>query len=362
MKVSRIIAIGLIAAAALWIGSGYMASDDKPKNSAASRATDTSAQKPFRVAVIETRQVLHSRKLVLSGRTEAHRKMMVVARTNGIITKLNVRRGSQVRAGDIIAVLSDEAREAQVAQARALVNQRKDELEAKRRLITTGALPRLDLGNLEAQFKAAEAALVSAEAELERSSVTAAWSGVVTDVPIEPGQAVSINKEIAQLVALDPMLVVVEVSERRLSGVIVGARADIRLINGATATGRIRYVSKSASSATRTYRVEVEVPNPNGDIPDGITAEVVFSLAPQPATRVPRSALTFSSAGDLGVRAVDQQSRVVFIPVALAEDEQHFMWVTGIAGGAGVIVQGQDFVREGQLVEAVAVTAATVRR
>ena len=71
------------------------------------------------------------------------------------------------------------------------------------------------------------------------------------------------------------------------------------------------------------------------------------------ATRVPRSALTFSSAGNLGVRAVRADETVEFVPVSVVEDEQSFMWLAGIAEGSRVIVQGQDFVREGQQVEAV---------
>lgn len=357
MKSSRIVAVGLVAVAALWIGSGYIIGSHETNSEAAIRTPDA-AHKPFRVAVIATERVQHSRRLVLSGRTEAIHKMMAIARTNGTIEQLNVRRGSTVKEGDVIARLSDEARVAQVAQARALVAQRKSELDAKRRLIETGALPRLDLVNLEAQYKAAEATLAAAEAEADRGAVKAPWSGVVTDVPVEPGQAVTATKEIAQIVALDPMLVVVEVSERKLPGVKVGAEVNVRLITGGDARGRIRFVSKSASQTTRTYRVEVEVANPEGAIPDGITSEVAISLAPEPATRVPRSALTFSSSGDLGVRIVDAQNKVAFVPVTVSEDEQTHMWVAGVADGAKVIVQGQDFVREGQTVEAVPASAA----
>jgi multidrug efflux system membrane fusion protein len=154
------------------------------------------------------------------------------------------------------------------------------------------------------------------------------------------------------------MLAVVEVAERRLSGIKVGDAAEIRLVTGQSAKGHIRYVSKSASQTTRTYRVEVEVENHDGAIPDGITADVVIPLAAVPATRVPRSALTFSSGGDLGVRAVGSGDTVEFVKVNIVEDEQGFMWVSGIPAGARVIVQGQDFVREGQKVEPVAITAA----
>jgi len=364
MKGSRITAVALVAAAALWILSGYLIPHETTESRAALRPADAEVQKLFRVSALDTNHAPHSRKLVLSGRTEADRKVMAVARTGGVLTELRVRRGTQVQKGDIIAILSDEAREAQVLQAKALLEQRRIELEAKRRLILLNAIPRLELSNLEAQYKAAEATVATAEAERDRGIVTAPWSGVVTEVPAEVGtSAFSFSgREIAQIVALDPMLAVVEVSERRVSGIKVGDRAEVRLVTGATAEGRIRYVSKSASPTTRTYRVEVEMSNPDGTIPDGITAEVTIPLAPIPATRIPRSALTFSSAGDLGVRIVDQTGQVGFSPITVVEDEQSFMWVGGVPDGARVIVQGQDFVREGMRVEAVKVTEQSASR
>ena len=87
-------------------------------------------------------------------------------------------------------------------------------------------------------------------------------------------------------VALDPILAVVEVAERKLSGVKLGDPAEIRLVTGHTATGTIRFISKMASAATRTYRVDVEIPNADLVIPDGITAEVTIPLSAVPAARV----------------------------------------------------------------------------
>jgi multidrug efflux system membrane fusion protein len=155
------------------------------------------------------------------------------------------------------------------------------------------------------------------------------------------------------------MLAVVEVAERKLAGIKVGDTAEVRLVTGESASGTIRFVAKTASPTTRTYRVEIELPNPDGKIPDGITAEVSLPLSAVPATRVPRSALTFSSAGNLGVRAVRADDTVEFVAINVVEDEQGFMWVTGIADSSRVIVQGQDFVREGQAVEAVPAPALT---
>ncbi len=361
MKASRLTAVGLVAAAGLWIASGHFLPHESAESRAAVRGGEGEAKKLFRVAVVGTTVVPHSRKLTVAGRTEADKRVTVTARTGGVLTELRVKRGMWVKKGEIIAILSDEAREAQVAQAEAVVTQKRTELDAKRALIMTGTLPRLQLVDLEAQVKAAEAALAGAEAERDRGVVRAPWSGVVHDVPVEVGQAAFsfAGREIATLVALDPMLAVVEVAERKLAGIKVGDTADVRLVTGELASGKIRFVAKTASQTTRTYRVEIELPNADGKIPDGITAEVAMPLSPTPATRIPRSALTFSSTGNLGVRAVGADETVEFIPVNVVEDEQGFMWVTGIAEGSRVIVQGQDFVREGQQVDAVMTPALT---
>ena len=288
---------------------------------------------------------------------------MTFARTNGMLQELRVRRGSHVKKGDIIAILSDDAREAQVLQAKALVDQRAVELEAKRRLLLTNAIPRLDLNLLEAQYKAAEAALATAEAERDRGIITAPWEGVITEISEVGTSAFAFaGKEIAQIVGLDPMLAVVEVSERKVASVKVGDTAEVKLVSGQTRAGRIRYVSQSAAPATRTYRVEVELPNADGVIPDGITAEVSIPLAPMPATRVPRSALVVSSTGDIGVRLVDAESKVGFVNATIVEDDQGSMWLTGVPDGARVIVQGQDFVREGNLVDPVAASGQAAQR
>jgi membrane fusion protein, multidrug efflux system len=356
MKAARIAAVGLVVGAAAWIASGHLFPHETAESRAAVQPEQKQQQqKLFRVSVIDARLEPRTRNLVLSGRTEADKKMMLTARVDGVVSELKVRRGSLVKEGDVIAVLSDEAREARVLQARAMLTQRKTELAAKMKLVEQGTMPKLEGVNLETLYKAAEAGLAAAEAEKDRSVIRAPWAGIVNDVPVEIGQAVLsfMGKDIAQIVSVDPILAVVEVAERNLAGVHLGDAAEVRLVTGRRANGKVRFISKSASASTRTYRVDVEVPNPDGLIPDGITTEVAIPLAPVPATRVPRSALTFSSSGELGVRAVDADSKVAFLPVSVVEDQQEFMWVGGIADAARVIVQGQDFVREGQQVEPV---------
>jgi multidrug efflux system membrane fusion protein len=299
---------------------------------------------------------MHARRIVLSGRTQADKRVTAVARTSGIVMDLRVRRGSIVKAGEVIAVLSDEARESQVAQAKARLEQRKLEATARLRLIETGSYALLNKPQLEAELKAAQAGLAQAEAEQRKGEVTAPIAGVVNEVPVEVGQALQVmmaGANVAEIIALDPMLAVVEVAERQLAGVVVGGRAEVRTVTGQKADGIVRFVSRKASQGTRTYRVDIEVQNTAGAIPDGVTCEVDLLLAAVPAAKVPRSALTFSSEGRLGIRHVGPDGKVAFAPVSIVEDAQNDLWLAGLPDGARVIVEGQDFVKEGELVEAV---------
>src|SRR5690606_23943977 len=109
---------------------------------AAPAAVATQTATKFRVGVLDMALVTHQPKLVLSGRTEADKKVSIVARTSGTITDLRVRRGQVVRAGDVIALLTDEGRAAQLLQARALVQQRRAEFDARTKLISQGNLPK----------------------------------------------------------------------------------------------------------------------------------------------------------------------------------------------------------------------------
>jgi multidrug efflux system membrane fusion protein len=361
MIFSRILAIAIVIAAAIWIGSGVLGRAETPPATETAKANPAS-QPLFKVGVVDAGVEAHSRSLVLSGRTEADDRASAVARTVGSILQLNVKRGDVVKEGDVIATLTDEAREAQVKQAEALVQQRQIDLDSKSRLIQRGIVAANDKNQLEAELRSAEAALALAKAEFERGTVRAPISGVVSSAPMTTGQAMQANGMVAEIIALDPMLAVAEMAERQLGEVKVGDKAIARLVTGQTAEGKVRYISPTASEGTRTYRMEVVLPNADHAIADGVTAEIELKLAPVPSARIPRSALTFSSEGVLSVRVVRADGTVASVPVSIVEDGRDEIWVNGPEDGARIIVQGQDFVREGLRVEAVAANEQSARR
>jgi membrane fusion protein, multidrug efflux system len=355
---ARIAALAIVVLVSLWIGSGYL----RPTPPQTGLVKEKSTEKPpFRVVVAEADVMDHARRLSMTGRTQSDQRVIVSARTSGIVRKIAVQRGASVQVGDLLVELTDDAREANVAQAKARVAQRNAELDAREALARRGNYPTLNLEQLRAEKQAADAALASAEAELLRANIVAPIAGIVNDLPVEIGQGVQIGASVAEIIAPDPMLAVIELPERRLGGVKIGDEAEIRLVTGEKRSGKIRFVSRRPNAQTRTYRVDIGFSNADAAIPDGIAAEVSLVLAPVRAASVPRSALTFSSEGHLGLRIADLQDIVRFIPVVLVDDEDNAIWVTGVEKGMRIITRGQDFVREGQKVEAVTEATAAVK-
>src|SRR5690606_8864257 len=101
------------------------------------------------------------------------------------------------------------------------------------------------------------------------------------------------------------------------------------------------------------YPVEIEVPNPDMQIPVGMTAEIMLKAPAVKAVRLPRSVVTLNEEGDLGVRTLDRNERVGFVPIDLIDDTPSGLILGGIDQDARVIVAGQDLVTTGDVVNAV---------
>ncbi len=347
---NRIVAVTVLVAVGVWIALGrFGTADSRPPPTPATEAAAASLR---RVGVITAKGESYARLLVVSGRTEANKTVAVTARGAGIVEDLPVAKGSEVAAGAVVARLADEGRAAAVKQAEALLDQRRAEWAAASRLSATGAGPRLNLVASKAAVDAAAAALELARAELDKKTLTTPIAGILDQIPVERGQAIADGRQIATVLALDPIVVAGEVSERAVGRVEVGRPARVRLVSGKTLDGRVSFVSRAAAEKTRTYRVEVEAANPGNTIAAGLTAEIVLASEPVPAVRLPRSVLSLADDGAIGVRIVEDGDYVAFRKVEILDDTPDGLWLAGLPAGARVIVAGQEFVKAGDKVVA----------
>lgn len=365
MRFHRVVAIAVLVGTAAWVATGEFSSVGSAageSEAGAGAATEQPAATVRTVGVVAPKRVMHSRAIRVSGYTDADKRSVLATRSAGVVEELPVRLGQQVRTGDLIVKLEAVAAEAAVETARALVAQREAEYAAAEKLAASGQLPKLQLDNVRSGLLAARSQLEQAIAQLDLAVLKAPWDGMIDRISIELGSSVGAGTQVATILAMDPMLALGEVSERDLSHVKAGDAARVRLVDGRTVEGEIRYVSRDATAATRTYRVEVALPNADGSIPAGMTSELTLLAQPAESTILPRSVVTLSREGDLGIRAVDKDNKVVFFPIDLVDDMPNGLVLGGIPADVRVIVSGQELVAEGDTVNAVEADQETLRR
>jgi len=372
MKINRYLAILVFLGSAAWIATGEFASvgsaadsETEPGVEAAAPAPETqdeAANQLQTVGVAVIPQIEHARSVKISGVTEADKETTLTARTGGIIDELTVKQGDHVTEGQVVARIAPEGRVAAVRSAEQALEQARSEAEAAKKLVEQGTLPTLQGDAAMSALRAAESQLETAKAEVEKLEVIAPYDGVIDVLQVEDGAAVNSGTPVATLIALDPIIGVGEVNESDLGIVRVGEEAELRLVTGNTVTGTVRYVSRAAQAATRTYTVEVEVPNPDLSVPAGMTTEVILRGDPVLSTPVPRSVVALNSDGELGVRTVDDDDVVQFHPIDIVDDSTGALILGGIPEGARVIVAGQNFVGDGAKVKPVEADAETIER
>ena len=359
IKSHKIVAIIVLIAAAAWVGTGKFASVGSEEAHAAEPAPDrpetvetaeAETSKLRTVAAVTPDFVDHAREIRVSGVTGADKRAVLAARSSGIISALPIRQGDTIVAGATVMTVEGADVLAAVMTAEATLAQREQELEVAEKLFKTGNTAELQLIKVRAEKAAAEAALSQAQAAVDRLSLYAPFAGVVDKVEVELGEWVQSGTPIATMLSLDPIVVRAEVSELDVGYVAVDDRASVRLVNGTVLEGTVRHIAREASEETRTYPVEVILPNPDGAVPAGMTAEVSLFTQPERAVIVPRSVITLSSEGELGLRIVGPDDVAQFASVELIDDTPEGLVLTGVPEDARIIVLGQDLVRDGEKV------------
>lgn len=316
----------------------------------AEKTTAASQPEAPLVRVDLTPQAEHPLAVSFRGRTEAIRTTVVKSETSGVVAATPVLQGSYVNAGTVLCRLAVDARQAALDQARAEQRAKQLQMQASANLAAKGFRSKTQVLSDQAGLDAAAAAVRSAEVALRQVNLVAPFAGVFDHRDAEVGAYLSPGQACGTVIELDPMLVVGDVPETEVAAVKVGAQAEARLVSGQTVSGRVRFVASSADPTTRTYRVEITVPNPGARVQAGLSAQARIATGVGPAHLAPVSALVLDSAGRQGVRYVGDDGRVVFAPVTVLEETPQGVWISGLRGSVRLITVGQAYVAEGQKV------------
>ena len=329
--------------------------------SAVTKKPEAKVETKTQAIMVTTRLVepeLRPGAIILRGRTEAARTVIVRAETAGPVAAVPAAEGSFVRRGAILCRLSVDARQASLDQARAALKSRQLQMQASQRLAAQGYRSQTQVLQDQANLDGAMAAVRQAEVLLGQVNIRAPFSGVFDRREAEVGSYLAPGGACGTMLELDPLIIVADLAESQIGKVRVGETATAVLTTGETLSGRIRFVARDADPQTRTYRVEIVVSNPGSRARSGLSADVRIATPVSSAHRLPSSALVLGSDGRQGVRHVVGAGQVVFTPIEILDQGPEGIWVSGLEGPINLIIAGQAFVNEGQTVRVKAETAA----
>jgi multidrug efflux system membrane fusion protein len=349
---------------------------------------------PISVVAMTSHAVTVDSAVIMRGRTEAARQVTVASEISGLVISEPIRKGAFVDAGDLLCQLDPGTLAAQLAEGRARlaeaqgrvpeaqatvveasasVREAEINVTVARRLSEEGFASETRLISAEAALEAANAGVqrassqvISAQAgiegaqatvaaderAIERLNITAPFAGLLESDTSELGSLMQPGAPCATIIQLDPIKLVGFVPEASVSQITVGAMAGARLTTGQEVVGQVTFLSRSADEQTRTFRVEVRVPNADQLIGDGQTAEIVVASDGRMAHLLPASSLTLDNDGAIGIRAIVTQDDTDidiarFMPVGIMRDTIDGIWVTGLPDTVVVIVVGQEYVTDG---------------
>lgn len=340
----------LIILLTLWLSLGSLnAQEQAPEKSADTIPLAKVMYQTFHAEPTE-------KKIDLYGRTAPDKQARLSAEIAGKILLTKIDKGDKVSKGQVIALIDQGDLQSQLDRAKAVLSVKRQEFKAAESLKNRGLQGEIAYTNALAELTDAKSSVKTVEMHLAHTSIVAPFDGVVENLFIEQGDFVGVGDPVATLIDLDKLVIEANVSERHIQSITKGQPATIHFIQGSQTQGTVRYLSQLSSPSTNTFAIEVEVPNPNQQIPAGVSTQVELNLETQMAVKITPAMLALDDQGNLGVKTL-VEDRVHFVPIQLVKAEQDGVWLTGLGEEVNIITRGQGFVRDGDKVAAVKHTA-----
>ncbi len=307
----------------------------------------------------------------------ADHEAQVTAKITGVLKKLYVEEGMNVKAGQLLAELDDADAMAKAKQAEAQMHKAEATFAHAQAAIPKHLIPEYEYEQDKFDLAAQRAAYEAANIQLSYTRIVAPVDGVIAERSIKLGNLVQANQNLFRIVGMNPLQAVLNVPERQLgilkAGQAVQLEADA--LPGKKFAGSILRIAPVVDPASGTFRVTCQFRDASDVLRPGMFAriDIVYDQRPDALT-VPRSALVEED-GQTSVFVVEKAPPA---PVAKAEagkpaaktpvapangliahrqlvktgysDGDKVEIISGLDAGARVITVGRNAVRDGTAV------------
>ena len=322
--------------------TGYVLNKNKEKNEA---KTAVVAQKNSAVTV-KADTVSYSElsgEYVSNGTFEARQQVMISSETPGLVSRVLVKEGSYVKAGQTLAVIKADKQNVNVANAQAVYNNAKTELARFESALATGGVTQQQVDQAKLQVENAKNNLRSAQITASDVNITASFPGIINAKKIEPGSYVNPGMELFEVVNVSTLKLKVNVDEKNIASLKLGqsVKVESSVIPDKSWTGVISFIAPKAD-ASLNFPVEIEIKN-NSDnqLKAGMYGTAYFgSEKPMTVLTVPRTAFVGNVSSN-EVFVIKDGKAILTNVVAGRNFGDEIEIVSGLDKGQVVVISGQ---------------------
>jgi membrane fusion protein (multidrug efflux system) len=284
------------------------------------------------------------------GNARANEAVVITAKQAGFVARVHFEEGQRVKEGDVLVELEARERKADLETARAQYDEVSRTLDRTRQLRATGNATAARVDDLEAQARAAQARVASAEARRIDLTVVAPFAGRVGMRQVSPGALVPPGASITTLDDLSVIKVEFAVPQTVLGHIRPGlnVRARTSALKGREFVGTISVVDTRVDPVTRSVRVIAKFDNRDEALKPGLFLDVELEIGRRvDAILIQEEAVIALGTTQYVYKIVD--NRAVRTEVTLGSRKPGYVEVVrGVDAGESVIVRGLQKVRDGQ--------------
>lgn len=324
----------------------------------AAATTQTRNQQSAAAVAVETKRVAVDtvyEEMRAVGTLAANESIVISAEIAGRISRIGFVEGEKVKSGDVLLELDDTVLKAELDKVRSDLALARANRERASTLATQGAGTQRARDETEAAFMSRQADLALAEARLQKSTLTAPFSGVIGLRNVSVGAYIIPGQRIADLADVNTLKVDFRIPEINAMQVKVGNTIMVTAdaIPDATFEGKIYAIDPIVDVNGRAMRLRAQVPNRDGRLLPGFFARVRIVTDQRPnALLIPESAIIPLDGKILVYRVVE--GRAVQAEVELGQRLPGQVEVRkGLSASDTIVTSGHQRLRQGSPIQVV---------
>ncbi|WP_298424049.1 efflux RND transporter periplasmic adaptor subunit [uncultured Kordia sp.] len=308
------------------------------------------------ITTFAAKDTIFNHYLELQGNVDTKKNIVITPETNGILQQVFVKEGQRVAKGQILARVDDNGLNQQLAQLQIQADLAKTTYDRQKRLWDQKIGSEIQYLQTKSTYEAQQKAVDQLKVQLSKTAIRAPFSGIIDDVITEQGSVVAAGQsQVMRIVNLGDMYIEAVIPEKYLTNVKKGKTVEVYFpVLGKTIDAKIRQAGDFIDPNNRTFKVEIAVPNKDGNIKPNLTAKLKINDYTNPkAILIPQSVISENAEGEQYVYIADaingDIAKAKKVIISTGKTQGDFIEVVeGLTDGNAVIKEGARSVKDGQ--------------